>query len=347
MTKFLKIVPMAVSGLALGLASLGNLLLPFGASIRYICGSLSFIILLLFILKFILDFPFVREELKKPVPLSVLPTSTMALMLLCTYIRPFFGDVALIIWYVAVLAHVSIMVLFFVRFILRFKIENVFPSWFVAFVGLVTVSVTAPAMNADRIGQFAFYIGFSLYFIALMLNVYRLTGRWQISRQSRNVEPMQNSELARIPEPLRSSEHKQISEPSRSSEHLQIPESLRPTLAIFTAPMSLCLVGYFSSFEQQNEYLVYSILCFAIISYIFVTYKMITELLRTKFYPTYAAFTFPYVISATAFRFGSVFLAERGFHFFTPVAQISMWIAVVVVIYVLVRYIMFFRGEMK
>jgi len=303
--KFIRSVPMATCGLSLGLAALGNLLLPFGAQIRYICGVLSAIVLIIFALKVFLDFPHAREELKTPVPLSVLPTATMALMLLCTYIRPFVGDVALYLWYAAIITQVCIMLLFFRRFIIGFKIDTVHPSWFIPFVGIVTVSVTAPAMNSLQIGQIAFYIGFVFYFAALALIVYKLTKKTHV------LEP------------------------------------LRLTTAIFTAPMSLCIVGYFSSFEQRNEALVYTMLAIAVISYLYVVIRMLFEYLKIRFYPTYAAFTFPFVITATAFRLVNTFLVERGIDFFTPVVQISMWIAVAIVAYVFVHYIRFFRFVLK
>jgi len=306
MMKFVKSVPIAICGLSLGLAALGNLLLlPFGAGVRYICGILSAIVLIVFALKVFLDFPHTKEELKTPVPLSVVPTATMALMLLCTYIKPFVGDLAMYLWYVAAIVHVCIMLLFFKRFILGFKVATVFPSWFIAFVGIVVVSVAAPAMGARPIGQAAFYVGFVLYFIALALILYRM------------------------------------------SKPIYVLEPIRLTTAIFTAPMSLCIVGYFSSFEQRNETLVYAMLAIAAISYLYVTVKMLTTFLGIRFYPTYSSFTFPYVISALAFRLGNAFLIERGITFFAPFAQISMWIAVALVAYVFVHYIRFFRFVLK
>ena len=304
--KFIRSVPMTTSGLAIGLAALGNLLfLPFGAEVRYFCGILSALVLIVFALKIFLDFPHAREELKTPVPLSVLPTSTMTLMLLCTYIHPYASDVALYLWYAAILTHLGIMLLFFKRFILGFKIDNVHPSWFVAFVGIVTVSVTAPVMGAHLVGQIAFYIGFILYFVALSLIIYKL------------------------------------------SKPIHILEPLRLTTAIFTAPMSLCIVGYFSSFEQRNEIFVYIMLSIAVISYLYVMTKILFNYLKIRFYPTYAAFTFPLVISATAFKLGNSFLAEQGINFFAPVAQVSMWVAIVAVAYVFVHYIRFFRFVLK
>ena len=312
--KFVRSVPLAISGLSLALVALGNLLLVHGSVFRYICGILSVIILIIFALKLFLDSPHAKAELKTPAPLSVLPTATMALMLLSTYIRPHAGSFAAVLWYAAVATHVCIMLLFFKRFIIGFKIGNVYPSWFVAFVGIVTVSVTAPAMGAREIGQAAFYIGFVLYFIALARIVYRKT------RPTFVIMP------------------------------------LRLTTAIFTAPMSLLIVGYFSSFSKWyfsspyndlNTNLIYFMLTVAVLSYIYVTVKMLTTFLKVKFYPTYAAFTFPYVISATAFRLGNNFLSAQGFDFLAPLATVSEWFAIAIVLYVLLHYIRFFRFVLK
>jgi exfoliative toxin A/B len=303
--RFIKSVPMATCALALGLAALGNLLLVYGAEIRYFFGILSAVVLVVFALKLAFDFPHARAELKTPVPLSVLPTSTMALMLLCTYLQPYLGNLATYLWYLVIIVHLGIMLLFFKRFIICFKIDNVFPSWFVVFVGIVTVSVTAPAMGNQVLGQVVFYIGIVLYLIALVLIIYRMT------------------------------------------RPIHVLHPLRLTTAIFTAPMSLCLVGYFASFDNHNITLVYTMLVVAVISYLFVTYKMIKTFLLTRFYPTYAAFTFPYVISALAFRLGNNFLIEQGHYFLEPLATISLWFAVALVSYVFVHYLQFFRYVLK
>ena len=305
--KFISSIPIALCGVALAVAALGNLLLlPFGPTVRYICGVLSVALLCLFALKLFADRAHAREELKTPIPLSVLPTSTMTLMLLSTYIRPHLPGLALFVWYAAVVIHLGIMLVFFKRFVVGLKISNVFPTWFIAFVGIVTASVTAPAMGAVAIGQAAFYLGLVLYFVAFSLIVRRMT-----------------------------------------MPGLFFPQPARPTIAIFTAPMSLLTVGYFSSFEQQNETLVYLMLAVALASYIYVTVKMLTSLLAIRFYPTYSAFTFPYVISALAFRLGAGFLAERGIYFLVPIAHASQWIAVAVVVFVIVHYVMYFRFWLK
>ena len=232
----------------------------------------------------------------------------MALMLLATYIRPYLADAALSLWYAAVVTHICLMVFFFRRFVSDFKLGAVFPSWFITFVGIVTVSVTAPAMDVLVFGQAAFYVGLLLYFVAFVIVVCRM-GKVRI-----------------------------------------FPEPARPTIAIFTAPMSLLVVGYFSSFVQQgqvNAPLVYAMLAIAAASYIYVT-AMLASILRKKFYPTYAALTFPYVISALAFRIGADFLASRyGFDFLIHIANATQWVAVAVVIFVLIHYARYFVFWLK
>ena len=125
-----------------------------------------------------------------------------------------------------------------------------------------------------------------------------------------------------------------------------LPEPVRPTLAILTAPMNFCIVGYFSSFESQISVLLYAALLVSVIFYIFVSVNMVF-LLRLKFYPTYAAFTFPYVISATAFKAVNSFLMERGMDFFSFAPIISECLAVAIVSYVFIRYLVFMMTPEK
>ena len=296
--KFIRKVPLAISGLALGLASLGILLQPHGEAISFTLGAFSFLILCAVFIKIIFDLKRVKEELKNPLVLSTLPTFTMALMLLCVYAKPYVGIPAVYLWYLAVAAQILIMLVFAKRFIVGLKLETVFPSWFVVTVGIVTASVTSPAMDAKLLGQMIFYAGFVLYFIVLSINIYRLI------------------KLRELPEPA------------------------QPTLAIFTAPMSLCIVGYFAAFPQPNALFVYVMLFIAAVSYIFVSVKMFS-LVRLKFYPSFAAFTFPYVISAIAFELTNVFLVDNGYYFFSFMPIISKWIAIIVVAFVSVRYLQF------
>ena len=293
--KFIRRVPLAISGIALSLAALGNLLQPRGEAIRAVCGVLAAVLLALFLARFIFDLKRAREELNNPVAFSVLPTSTMAAMLLCVYAKPYIGFAAVVLWYASLAAHILMMLLFAARYLIGFKLQTVFPSWFVAGVGLVVASVTSPAVGAAHIGRMIFYIGFAVYFILLPTVILRMT----------TAGPF--------------------------------PEPARPTIAILTAPMSLCIVGYFNAFARPDIRLVALMLIIAVVSYLYVTVSMVS-LLRLKFYPTYAAFTFPYVISAIAFKTANAALVDHGVHVFSFVPIVSEWAAIAVVAFVLVRY---------
>jgi len=119
-----------------------------------------------------------------------------------------------------------------------------------------------------------------------------------------------------------------------------LPEPARPTLAIFNAPVNLLITGYLSSFPQPNTLLFYTLLCLSAVIYLYVAVHMVS-LLRIKFYPTYAAFTFPYVISAISFQTANAVLLENGHTFFSFAPLVAEVIAVLIVVYVLIRYALF------
>ena len=165
----IKRTPLPISGLALGLAALGNLLRPFGENLRYAIGIVSGIIMIFYLLKLISDWKFVKHDAKSPVIHSILPSATMTFILLSTYIQPYFPVLALITWYVFSAIHMILMISFIIKYVKNFEISTVFSSLGLIACGLVVISVTSPAMNNVQLGQLAFWIGFSLYFLWLSL----------------------------------------------------------------------------------------------------------------------------------------------------------------------------------
>ncbi|MCL2680179.1 MAG: hypothetical protein FWF11_01680, partial [Coriobacteriia bacterium] len=169
---FFRHIPLAISGLALALASLGNLIAyhgglfaePASTYLRYGFGALALLALLLFIARIVTDPKGVREDVRSPVVLSVLPTSTMATIMLSLYLQPYAPAAAKVIWATAAVIQLCIMACFVKRFVLRFQLTNVYPSWFVAAVGIQAVAIASPYMDALVVGQAAFWLGFSLFF---------------------------------------------------------------------------------------------------------------------------------------------------------------------------------------
>jgi len=123
----------------------------------------------------------------------------------------------------------------------------------------------------------------------------------------------------------------------RLRKHWPLPLPGQPTLAIMAAPASLLLAGYLSVFSSPNKLLVYILVTISLAMYALVAIAMI-KLLRLKFTPAYAAFTFPLVISAVALKKASVFLNQD---MLSQISQVQLYIATFIVVYVLSRFCMF------
>lgn len=122
----------------------------------------------------------------------------------------------------------------------------------------------------------------------------------------------------------------------------EIPEPAQPTLAIFSAPVSLCLAGYMNSFQEKNMFLVWFLVALSQFTLLCVLLYL-PKLLKLKFYPSFSGFTFPLAISAVSIKLTNGFLNKSG----NPVAFLSYFVkfeeivAVAIVIYVLIKYVNF------
>lgn len=305
MKKLLSKLPIPISGLMLSLAALGNLVLSYGSVYRSIFGIISSIILILLIIKFLSQPGCIKEGLSNPVVASVMPTFSMGIMILAAYLNPYAQSAALGMWYTGLGIHIVLILYFTQKYILKFDIKKVFPSYFVVYVGIAAASVTAPAFNLSQIGQYAFWFGFITYLLLIPMIIYRCFAV------------------------------------------KGIPEAALPTITIFAAPASLCLVGYLNSFKDKNM----AIVCFlGFLSIIMFTCVLIylPRLLKLRFYPSYSAFTFPIVISGMAMKLLNGFLNKsgKGIPSLAYIVKFQELLAVIIVVYVLVRYIGFlFEGN--
>lgn len=121
-----------------------------------------------------------------------------------------------------------------------------------------------------------------------------------------------------------------------------IPEPALPTIVVFSAPASLCLAGYMSSFQDKNMFIVYLLLIISQLTLFFVLVQL-PKLLKLKFYPSYSGFTFPIVISAISLKLTNGFLikAEKPIAMLKYLVKFEEVLAVLIVLYVLFRYIEF------
>lgn len=305
MRRIIKKTPLAIAGLMLALAALGNLIQSYGDIYRNVFGFISSILLLLILSKLVFYPGDIKKELDNPLVASVFPTFTMGIMLLATYLKEFNSYLAFIIWIIALTGHLALIFIFSKNHILNFNIKKVFPSWFIVYVGIVTASVSSPAFEMQTLGKVLFYFGLVSYLIILPLVIKRI-------------------------------------------QSIKIPEPALPTLAIFAAPLSLSLAGYMSAFQTKNMLIVWTLLVLSQLSYFLVLLQM-PKLLRLKFYPSYSAFTFPLVISAISIKLTNGYLVKKQqiIPLLKYIVKFEEIIAISIVLYVLVSYIIFLSKTRK
>lgn len=128
----------------------------------------------------------------------------------------------------------------------------------------------------------------------------------------------------------------------RYVKYPQIPEPAQPLICIYAAPTSLCIAGYVQSVTPKSREFLLAMFAAATVLYIFALVKAIGYL-KLKFYPSYASFTFPFVISGIAAKQTMACLANmnRPIPTLKYVALIETIIAVAFVLYTFIRYLGF------
>lgn len=300
----IKKIPLPITGVALGFAALGNLLQSYSEGVRLCCGVISAVLLILYLVKMIRYPDSFREDMQNPIMASVFCTSTMALMLLAGYLKPYISVVADVIWYAAIVLHVVLMLYFTAKFILKLQMPKVFASYFIVYVGIVVASVSAPAFGATGLGTGIFWFGFAALLALLVLVTYRY------------------------------------------AKFREIPPPVQPLFCIYTAPTSLCLAGYIQSVQNKSIAMIAFLAILATVLYLVVLVKL-PKYLKMPFFPSYAAFTFPFVISAIAMKQTMACLANMGspMPWLNVVVIVETVIAVVLCVYALVRYILFVTAK--
>ena len=294
----IKKLPIPVSGLILASLSLGNLLQNIHPSLRFLFGAIGIIFLILILLKVVLYPQLIKDDFKNPVIASSSGTFSMSLMILSTYLMPFMPGISYTIWIIGIVLHILLIIYFTYHFIVHnFDISNVYPSYWIVYVGITMAAITANVHGINDADFIFFIIGFVGMLVSTPLVLYR------------------------------------------EFVYDKIPEMNRPLTCIFTALFSILIVGYVNSADIiSNEFLT-ALYTIASIFYIFAIYKLIRNI-KIRFYPSFAAFTFPFVISALATK-GVLGTLKIGL--LNYVLALQTVIATVLVVYVLIKYIKFLK----
>lgn len=308
MRDVIKKVPIPTAGVALGLAALGNLLQPYTEIAHFVCGGLSLALVSMLVAKVVLFPSMIRDDLQNSILASVSATFFMTLMQLAGYLAPVAIVPAFGLWCAAIVGHFTLMAWFTAHYIRRFKLSEVFPTYFICYVGIIVAAVTSPTFGMEAFGQGIFWFGFACYAILLAV----VTARY--------------------------------------IKH-DIPEGARPLFCIYAAPMSLSLVGYLAVMPEPN--LMFAVVLMGLGQLLLLgVATQLPKFVALKFYPSYAAMTFPFVISATALGKGMQALHAAGvaipaLPMVEALIALETVFAAVMVTYVVVHYAKFFFGTPK
>ena len=269
------------------------------SSIFYIIGS---ILILLVLLKLILHFDAFNNELNQLIALSTFGTFSMALMLFSTYLKPLFLPLSQTIAFGIWILGIIIHLTIIILFTKNYVLANFDIESVFASWWIVYIGITMAAITAPAydLQQYGF-IFFGIGFILMIPTFVLISYRYL--------------------------------------KFTAIDDKNKPFICIYTALLSILLVGYVNALNINGNFLsvIYLLAC---IFYIFAIYQAIKLIIidKLRFMPSFSAFTFPFVISAIAtgeaYKFFGLSILNYLFH-------IQAIIALVLVIFVFYNYLKF------
>ena len=143
MKVFFQKIPLALSSLVLALFSLSNQISHYTLIAQGIwcLASIGFILILG---RLILGFEQIREDLRNPVVASAFASFFMAAFLFASHLP--LAQTGLSVTWVGLLGlYIAYIIFFSLRFMRPLSLNQVFPSWFVVYVGPAISLVTVPA----------------------------------------------------------------------------------------------------------------------------------------------------------------------------------------------------------
>ena len=298
----LKKIPLPFCGVALGFAALGNLLSTY--SFGPLVKNICGGISVFILIILIIKFLTDMNGFKEDMknPIMASVFGTFSMaMMILGGYQVPHPAFAKALWCLGIIIHLILIIYFTMTFVVKFDLKKVFASWFIVYVGIVASSINSKALGMQNLGQIFFWFGF----IAVLILLVVVTKRYLTLKE--------------------------------------IPDPAKPIFCIYTAPVSLCLAGYMQAFDQKNAVLIYFMAMLSILLYIIVLINL-PKFLSLPFFPSYAAFTFPFVISAIAIKMATNFFnnVNPGLASVTKILfNIQTWIAVVLVVYTLLRYLGF------
>ena len=294
-----------IKNLPLAITGLILAILSFGkiftdfSSIFFIIGS---ILIFLVLLKLILHFDEFNRELNQLIALSTFGTFSMALMLFSTYLKPLFMPLSQKIALGIWILGIIIHLSILLIFTKNYVINDFDIENVFATWWIVYIGITMAAITAPAFDMQNYgFIFFGIGFILMIPTLVLVSYRYIM--------------------------------------FTSIDDKNKPFICIYTALLSILLVGYVNALPIDENFLSLIYMC-ACIFYIFAIFQAIKLLIieKLEFMPSFSAFTFPFVISAIATGEAYKFF---GFDYLNYLFYIQAIIALTLVIFVSYKYLRF------
>ena len=174
---FLIKFPSAIAGLALAIASLGvcwDNVAKLQGAVQIFTALLATCLLVPLLFKFIVNPALLLADLKHHVAGSMLPVIAMAIMVIANSITPYSFTTAFVLSILAIILHLTLLILFIYYRSKNFKLAELLPSWFIPPIGLVLAILMFPGGLAAPFADLIFYFALFSYLLLLPAILYRL-----------------------------------------------------------------------------------------------------------------------------------------------------------------------------
>ena len=302
-----KHTPLPVAGLAFGITGLGGLFAEFGqgAWAQPVFGILGAALLIIVVFKALFLPQNLKANLQHPVQAAVATVIPFAFMLDAAYLAPNYPNAAAVLWLISLIAVLIYLAWFNAKYIFHFQIKQTLAAYFIPFVGFCVPVMTSHHLTIDWLPlqtiRHILFVLSAIGFVVMLIVI--------------------------------------------SIRYLKVPvteTSALPVFAIYTAPLAMLIVGYARLLPhgEHSATLVWVSLILSQLLFVMVL-SQVPIYLKNGFFPSYAALTFPFIITANSMFEGLRILNAREAWFYLAYAEGIF--AIVMTLFVLFKYLIFFK----